>query len=110
MKGRYSEYDYWTIKNDTVPFRTLLGGFQPFPAWVGLISCILIIFVFATSSWWNDKENGDAVAAALAGVSDTRMTVVTLFDINFLLSPRSYSLYGVPSNSSGVAEEIQNGG
>lgn len=87
LKGHYSKYNYWVIENNTVPFRTLLSGFQPFPAWVGLISCLLIIFVFATSSWWNHKENGDAIAAALAGVSESKRHRRFWFDINFLLSP-----------------------
>lgn len=81
LEDRYSEYNYWKIDNDNVPFRTVLGGLQPVPAWIGLISCLLIIFVFATSSWWNKKEKGDAVAAALAGVSGThKIYVLDLID------------------------------
>lgn len=70
MIKEYSEYNYWKIENDSVPFRTVLGGLQPIPAWIGLISCLLIITVFASSSWWNRKEKFAAVAAAYAGVSN----------------------------------------
>jgi amino acid transporter len=66
--GEYSEYNYWKIENESVPFRTVLGGLQPLPAWIGLISCLLIITVFASASWWNRKEKFAAVAAAYAGV------------------------------------------
>lgn len=71
FKEGYREYNHWSISTEDVPykFRTLLCWAQPIPAYIGLISCLLIVFVFATASWWNGGEKSDAVLSAMAGVS-----------------------------------------
>ncbi|CZR51546.1 uncharacterized protein PAC_01423 [Phialocephala subalpina] len=67
LKGKYQEYNLWEHDNDPMPFRTILCGAQPVPAYIGLISCLLIVFVFATSSWWDHGEKAAAVWASMAG-------------------------------------------
>ncbi|KAE8450328.1 hypothetical protein EG329_006756 [Mollisiaceae sp. DMI_Dod_QoI] len=67
LKGRYSEYDHWDPNNDTIPFSSVLGYFQPIPAYIGFVFCLLIILVFATSSWWDHGEKSAAIWSAMAG-------------------------------------------
>lgn len=52
----YREYNHWAVNNDRVPFSTILGWMQPIPAYIGLIFCILTVFFFATTGWWNRGE------------------------------------------------------
>jgi amino acid transporter len=65
----YPEYNHWSANNTHVPFSTTLGWLQPIPAYFGLIFCILTVFVFATSSWWNGGERQIDIWSAVVGVS-----------------------------------------
>ena len=42
---------------------------QPLPAHIGLIFCILTVFVFATAGWWNHGEQHIDIYSTFVGVS-----------------------------------------
>ena len=47
----------------------MLEAWQPFPALVGLIGSLLIVFVFTTATWWDTHVNFRKVAIAYGAVS-----------------------------------------
>lgn len=47
---------------------TFLGFAQPYVAWLGLIGCILV-FGFASATWWSSPADLTKVAVAYAAVS-----------------------------------------
>lgn len=87
------QYNHWTPDNENVPFTTTLAFMQPIPAVIGLIFCILTVFVFATARWWNgDARTVDALAAFI-GVSP-HLTPFYIKGADFALAAR-FSLYFV---------------
>ena len=68
-----AEYNRWNPQPDVYPWhrsRPFLASLQPVPAWIGLIGCLLVVFVFSTANWWNGKHiTFTKVATAYAGVS-----------------------------------------
>jgi hypothetical protein len=46
----YAKYNRW---ENTSESSTALADFQPFIAYVGLIGCLLVVFVFSSALWWN---------------------------------------------------------
>ena len=69
LNDEYLEYNHWAANNDRLPFSTILGWMQPIPAYVGLIFCILTVFVFATAGWWNHGDKSLDIWSAFVGVS-----------------------------------------
>jgi hypothetical protein len=41
---------------------------QPIPAYIGLIFCILTVFVFATAPWWDRREKPISIVVAFVAV------------------------------------------
>jgi amino acid transporter len=66
--SRYARYDRWDVNNRS-RYISLLSPMQPFPAYLGLLNCFLIVFVFSTATWWNGVVTTQKVAVAFAGVS-----------------------------------------
>lgn len=63
-------YDRWaTPRLEWQTKRPFLSSGQPVVAWVGLIGCLLIVFVLSTARWWNGSYTVGKVATAFAGVS-----------------------------------------
>jgi H+/Cl- antiporter ClcA len=76
--GPYAVFDHFNNDNHAIPFNSLVGWMQTFPAWVGLIFCFVIIFVFSTASWWNHKEaKGSDIPAAFAAVSNILLSALS---------------------------------
>ena len=48
--------------------RTVLFGIQPVPAWAGIVGCILV-FAFASATWWATPVTFIKAAAAYGTVS-----------------------------------------
>lgn len=67
------QYNRWVPQPKVYPWhksRTFLASYQPIPAWIGLISCLLIVFVFSTARFWDGKHiTFTKVATAYAAVS-----------------------------------------
>jgi amino acid permease len=67
------EYNRWEPQPSVYAWhqsRTILASFQPIPAWIGLVACLLVVFVFSTADFWNGKHiTFTKVATAYAGVS-----------------------------------------
>jgi yeast amino acid transporter len=67
------EYNRWVPQPDVYPWhrsRPFLASLQPIPAWIGLIACLLVVFVFSTANFWNGEHiTFTKVATAYAGVS-----------------------------------------
>jgi hypothetical protein len=42
---------------------------QPLPAYIGLIFCMLTVFIFATAGWWNHGEQHIDIYSTFVGVS-----------------------------------------
>src|ERR1700730_953650 len=73
------EYNRGDPRADLYPWhksRSLLASLQPIPAWLGLIGCLLIVFVFSTADWWNAVLSFKKVATTFAGVSLRARTLV----------------------------------
>lgn len=67
-----AKYNRWNPQPDQYPWhkaRPIFADFQPILAWVGLVGCFCIVFVFSTATWWNGEETFEKVATAFAGVS-----------------------------------------
>jgi amino acid permease len=68
-----AEYNRWNPQPDVYPWhksRTLLASLQPVLAWIGLIACVLVVFVFSSANWWKaSNRTFTKVATAYAGVS-----------------------------------------
>ena len=62
----YPEFNRWSTTSQATTF---LAGLQPLIAWVGMIGSFLVVFVFATASWWMGKIDFRKVAVSYAGVS-----------------------------------------
>jgi yeast amino acid transporter len=62
-------YDRWAPPRlEWQTKRPLLSSGQPIVAWVGLIGCLLIVFVLSTARWWNGSFTIGKFATAFAGV------------------------------------------
>ena len=62
----YPEHNRW---RGTSQASTILGGLQPVIAWLGLIGCLVIVFVFTTATWWSTPVDFSKVAVAYGAVS-----------------------------------------
>ena len=62
----YPEHNRW---RNTSQASTILGGLQPAIAWLGLIGCLIIVFVFTTATWWSTPVDFSKVAVAYGAVS-----------------------------------------
>ena len=63
-------YNRWaTPRLEWQTKRPFLSSGQPIVAWVGLVGCLLIVFVLSTARWWNGSYTVGKVATAFAGVS-----------------------------------------
>jgi amino acid transporter len=66
------EYNRWDPQPSVYAWhqsRTFLASLQPIPAWIGLVACLLVVFVFSTANFWNGKNiTFTKVATAYAGV------------------------------------------
>jgi hypothetical protein len=73
-------------------FSSYAAAIQPFPAYLGLVSCLTIIFFFNSAGMWNGNQ------ALLKGLN-VYLGVRTLQNINMLtysftpFSPQSLSFY-----------------
>ena len=63
----YNRYDRDNM-NRRERFHTLLGPTQPAPAYLGLLMCLLTVFVFSTATWWRQAATAKKVAVAYTGV------------------------------------------
>ena len=61
----YPEHNRW---RGTSQASTILGGLQPVIAWLGLIGCLVIVFVFTTATWWSTPIDFSKVAVAYGAV------------------------------------------
>ena len=66
IASAYPEHNRW---RKTSQASTFLGGLQPVIAWLGLIGCLVIVFVFTTATWWSTPVNFSKVAVAYGAVS-----------------------------------------
>ncbi|CAF9911795.1 MAG: hypothetical protein HETSPECPRED_000447 [Heterodermia speciosa] len=57
----YPEYNRWA---STWQASTFLAGLQPLPAWIGLITCLVIVFPFTTATWWSTEPTFTKIAVA----------------------------------------------
>ena len=64
----YPEHNRW---RGTSQASTILGGLQPFIAWLGMIGCLVIVFVFTTATWWSTPVDFSKVAIAYGAVRYT---------------------------------------
>ncbi len=64
----WQKYDRW-MPNNSKRYQSLLWELQPFPAFVGLIFCLLIVFVFSTATFWNGDFTKQKFFSAYGGVS-----------------------------------------
>jgi hypothetical protein len=62
----YAKYNRW---ENTSESSTALADFQPLIAYVGLIGCVLVVFVFSSALWWNGVVTFAKIASAYASVS-----------------------------------------
>jgi hypothetical protein len=65
----YLKYNRWEHTGNEKRYNSLLAYFQPVVAWLGLLGCFLIVFIFSTASWWDGKITFQKVAVAYGGVS-----------------------------------------
>jgi uncharacterized membrane protein len=56
------------MKRHTKHYFSVWGPTQPFPAYLGLLGCFLITFVFSTATWWDHTITAKKVIAAFLGV------------------------------------------
>ena len=63
----YPEHNRW---RSTSQASTILGGLQPVIAWIGMIGCLVIVFVFTTATWWSGGVKFSKVAIAYGAVRD----------------------------------------
>jgi yeast amino acid transporter len=49
----YRRFNRWPMTNE---FSSYFAAIQPFPAYLGLISCIVIVFIFNSASMWNGNQ------------------------------------------------------
>lgn len=68
---------YSRRRNNKHWYRSLLGPSQPVPAYIGLVSCSMIVLVLSTATWWNHDITGQKVGVAYAGVSLPIIDVVS---------------------------------
>ena len=61
----YPEHNRW---RSTSQASTILGGLQPVIAWLGMIGCLVIVFVFTTATWWSTPVDFSKVAIAYGAV------------------------------------------
>lgn len=54
--------------------RTLLGFYQPLLAYVGLIGCLLMVFVCTSALWWESDATITKIMAAYASVSSFQIS------------------------------------
>ena len=62
----YPEHNRW---RSTSQASTILGGLQPVMAGLGLIGCLVIVFVFTTATWWSTPVDFSKIAVAYGAVS-----------------------------------------
>jgi yeast amino acid transporter len=68
LNDQFSKYNRWDFTEPGKRYSSVLAYFQPVPAWLGLIGCFLIVFVFSTAPCWNGDVTFKKVAVAFAGV------------------------------------------
>jgi hypothetical protein len=49
----YQRFQRWPIKSS---FSSYAATLQPFPAYLGLVSCLVIVFVFYSAGMWNGNK------------------------------------------------------
>ena len=64
----WQKYDRWMPKNPE-RYQSLLWELQPFTAFVGLVFCLLTVFVFSTATFWNGDFTKRKFFSAYGGVS-----------------------------------------
>src|SRR5438045_2056164 len=62
------QYESWRRKSADYKSYTFLGFAQPYIAYLGLLGCILV-FGFASATWWSTPADLTKVAVAYAAVS-----------------------------------------
>src|SRR5436853_3067157 len=47
--GEHEKFQRWPMKNN---FSSYFSAIQPVPAYLGLISCLIIVFIFSSAEMW----------------------------------------------------------
>ncbi|KAL8796006.1 MAG: hypothetical protein Q9195_001582 [Heterodermia aff. obscurata] len=77
------EFNRWA---STWQASTFLAGLQPVPAWIGLITCLVIVFPFTTATWWSTEPTFAKVAVAFG----SPIVSLAFFLIRKLITRESY--------------------
>ena len=67
--------------------RPFLSAYQPAIAWMGLIACLLIVFVLNSAFWWNGKATAAKVLSAYTGVCHSGSILKTMQCANYIDKP-----------------------
>ena len=69
ISERYPEHDRLGLQSQA---RTLLAPLQPLQAFVGVIGCLVIVFILTTAVWWTKPAQFRDVASTFGAVSQVR--------------------------------------
>jgi hypothetical protein len=79
----YKRFNRWPITND---FSSYLAIIQPFPAYLGLVCCLTIVFIFNSAGMWNGNQ---LLLKGLNIYLGVRLPTMSLIKIRWLTSPCS---------------------
>ena len=93
----YPEHNRW---RDTSQASTILGGLQPVIAWLGMIGCLVIVFIFTTATWWSTPADFSKVAIAYGAVRSTPTAGVMRELLTSNTTPAYYTHWFLPSTEA----------
>jgi amino acid transporter len=53
LSGDHERFQRWPMKST---FSSYFAAIQPVPAYLGLISCLVIVFIFNSAEMWNGNQ------------------------------------------------------
>jgi amino acid transporter len=53
LRGNHEKFQRWPMRRG---FSSYFAAIQPVPAYIGLISCLIIVFIFNSAVMWNGNQ------------------------------------------------------